>query len=163
MRKSPHGFISITLENCFENYIEEEILYGQNQINCSNCQSRSNAIRSNKMLTCPEVLTITLFREEYDVNFEYPLVMNLEKYFENKSKENYSYELIGVLSRLEQGQNGMPGHFIAICKSPVDCQWYCYNDTDVSKCDDPRYQDNKEKELIPYVLFYQKIKNKSKI
>ena len=85
--------------------------------------------------------------------------MNLEKYVENKSKENYEYKLIGILSGLEQGQNGIPGHFIALCKSPIDNQWYCYNDKDVSKCRDPRYQVYEEKELIPYVLFYQKVKD----
>ena len=162
-RKKLEGFFSITLDDCFENYKEYEFLNGQNQIFCSNCKSRSNAIRTNKMLTYPEVMTIALIREGNNVNFEYPFKMNLEKYVENKSKENYEYKLIGILSGLEQGQNGIPGHFIALCKSPIDNQWYCYNDKDVSKCSDPRYQVYEEKELIPYVLFYQKVKDKPKI
>jgi len=54
------------------------------------------------------------------------------------------------------GPSGMSGHFIAFCKSPVDKQWYCYNDATVSRCNDPRDQNNNELEGIPYVLFYQK-------
>ena len=47
-------------------------------------------------------------------------------------------------------------NFIAFCKSPVDKQWYCYNDENVSECNDPRFQNNNEIEVIPYALFYQK-------
>ena len=56
----------------------------------------------------------------------------------------------------------MAGHFIAFCKSPVNQKWYCYNDAQVSECDDPTSQGNGDVEGIPYVLFYQKC-NKNKI
>ena len=154
--KSPCGFFSISLENCFENYEDEELLYGQNQIYCSNCMLQSDAYRSNKILTGPEVMTISLVREGLDVNFEYPLVLNLGKYIKTKCKEDFRYELIGIISLLKE--YGKTGHFIATCKSPVDCQWYCYNDTVISKCDDPLKEDYEDKYLVPYVLFYQKCK-----
>ena len=160
MVKKYTGFISVTLDNCFENYQEPEMLLGQNQIYCNSCNCLSNASTSNKIFTSPEVLTIILNRGQglqFDVNFEYPLSIDIDKYIIDKSKGNNKYELICVLTHL--GPSGMSGHFIAFCKSPIDNQWYCYNDANVSQCNDPRYQNNNEIEGIPYVLFYQKCNN----
>jgi len=157
------GFERVTLENCFDNYQEEEILSGANQIYCNSCRQMADAYTGNKMFTCPQVMTIILNRGkglEFDVNFEYPLVLNIEKYVvDKKYGENYDYELICVLTHL--GPSGMAGHFIAFCKSPIDNNWYCYNDAQVSKCIDPRSKSNNQIESIPYVLFYQKIKQKN--
>ena len=157
VKKSPTGFLSVTLDNCFENYQDEELLVGANQIFCNNCRCMSNAKTGNKMFTSPEVMTIILNRGkglEFDVNFEYPLMINIDKYVIDNTSKNNNYELICVLTHL--GPSGMAGHFIAFCKSPINDQWYCYNDAIVSKIDDPRYQDNTQIEGVPYVLFYQK-------
>jgi hypothetical protein len=164
MEKKSDGFISVTLDNCFENYQEPEMLFGPNQIYCNSCNCLSNASTSNKIFTSPDVLTIILNRGkglEFNVNFEYPLSLDIDKYIIDKSKRNNKYELICVLTHL--GPSGMSGHFIAFCKSPVDNQWYCYNDASVSKCNDPRYQNSNEMEAIPYVLFYQKCNTNNEI
>jgi uncharacterized protein YcgL (UPF0745 family) len=156
-KKSPNGFISVTLENCFENYQEVELLSGQNQIFCNNCKRMSNASTGNKMFTSPQVMTIILNRGkglEFQVEFEYPLFLNIDKYIIDKSQNNNNYELICVLTHL--GPSGMSGHFIAFCKSPNDGKWYCYNDATVTEIDNPTENDNGEFESVPYVLFYQK-------
>ena len=161
IRKCPEGFLSVTLDNCFDNYQEYEALTGVNQIWCNGCNKMSNAMTGNKIYTCPEVMTIILNRGkglQFDVNFEYPDLFNIEKYIVDKTcTKNYNYELICVLTHL--GPSGMSGHFIAFCKSPVNKKWYCYNDAEVSECLDPRQYKNGEIEAIPYVLFYQKIKH----
>jgi len=163
-KKNPQGFLSVNLTDCFENYQQEELLMGENQIFCNNCRRMSDASTSNKMYTSPEVMTIILNRGkglEFDVNFEYPLYLDIDNYIIEKSDSgNDGYELICVLSHY--GPSGMAGHFIAFCKSPVDQKWYCYNDAQVSKCEDPTSQENGDIEGIPYVLFYQKC-NKNKI
>ena len=167
IKKSPNGFLSVTLDNCFENYQETEILTGQNQIYCNNCNQMANAKTGNKMFTSPEVMTIILNRGkglEFDVIFEYPLFIDIDKYVMDKSNVNNKYELICVLTHL--GPSGMAGHFIAFCKSPVNNKWYCYNDADVSEIDDPKNYRQEQIEGIPYVLFYQRCKshnNKNKI
>ena len=145
----------VTLDNCFEQNENKEMLYGQNQIFCNSCHKNSNAESYNRLYNCPEVLTIILNRGkglEFEVEFKYPLYINIEKYVEDKNC-NTNYELIGLITHL--GESGMSGHFIAYCKSPVDNNWYCYNDAQVTKCDNP------EKEInscgIPYVLYYQKL------
>ena len=157
-KKNPQGFLSVSLNDCFEHYQQEESLIGENQIFCNNCHKMSNASTANKMNTCPEVMTIILNRGkglEFDVNFEYPLYLDINNYIIEKSDSGKNvYELICVLSHY--GPSGMAGHFIAFCKSPVDKKWYCYNDAQVSECDDPTSQGNEDVEGIPYVLFYQK-------
>ena len=163
IKKSQEGLLSVTLDNCFENYQDKEVLNGANQIYCNNCKQMSNATTRNTMFTCPQVMTIILNRGkglEFEVIFDYPLMINIEKYVIDKSLGNYNYELICVLTHL--GPSGMAGHFIAFCKSPVNGKWYCYNDANVSEIVDPRYNNNLNIEGIPYVLFYQKY-NKNKV
>ena len=62
------------------------------------------------------------------------------------------YHLYGVITHIEQ--SGPNAHFVALCKSPVDYQWYRYNDSKVNPIT------NKQKEVFnygtPYILFYQK-------
>jgi len=155
-QKSPHEFLSVTLENCFE-YQEVELLSGQNQIFCNNCKRMSDATTGNKMFTSPEVMTIILNRGkglEFQVELKYPLFLNIDKYVIDKSQNNNNYELICILTHL--GLSGMSGHFIAFCKSPNDGKWYCYNDAKVTEIDDPTEVDEREFENVPYVLFYQK-------
>ena len=62
VKKCPNRFINMTLENCFENYQEPEILSGANQIFCNICHFMSNANTQNKIFTSPEVMTIILHR-----------------------------------------------------------------------------------------------------
>ena len=158
IRLCPLGFLSVTLENCFENYQDYEILTGINQIWCNGCKQMANAKTGNKIYTCPEVITIILNRGkglEFDVNFEYPEYFDIKNYIVDKTcTNNYQYELICVLTHL--GPSGMSGHFIAFCKSPVNNKWYCYNDAEVTECFDPRQYKSGEIESVPYVLFYQK-------
>ncbi len=63
------------------------------------------------------------------------------------------YKLIGVVTHL--GESGASGHFIAYCRSPIDNQWYRYNDDIVTKVN------NFQREIIeyamPYILFFQKV------
>ena len=155
IKKCPNGFMTVTLDNCFENYQDVEVLNGPNQIFCNNCRTMSNASTGNKMFTSPEVMTIILNRGkglEFEVEFEYPLKLNIDKYVMDKEIKNNNYELICVLTHI--GPSGMAGHFIAFCK--MDEKWYCYNDATVSQINDPRYQNNQQFKGIPYVLFYQK-------
>ena len=165
VNKYPTGFGSVTLEDCFKHYQHDETLIGNNKIYCNNCGQMAEASNINKMYSSPEVLTIILNRGkglEFNVYFEYPLYLNIDNYVVDKTITNNNYELICVLTHL--GPSGMSGHFIAFCKSPVDGNWYLYNDAQVKKCDDPRNQDNTVIEGLPYVLFYQKCyKNQNKI
>ena len=151
-KKKQNGFQYVTLEDCFEQNELKELLTGQNQIYCNNCRKHSNAFSFNKLYNCPEVLTIILNRgKEFTVEFKFPLFFNIQKYLIDQSC-NANFELIGVLTHLDF--SGMNGHFIAYCKSPVDKQWYRYNDVEVSKCFD--VENEIKSNGIPYILYYQR-------
>jgi len=159
INKSQEGLMFVSLDNCFEYYQEKESLSNANQIYCNNCHILSDATTGNKLFTCPQVMTIILNRGkglEFEVNFEYPPYINIDKYVVTKpsSGTTYRYELICVLSHY--GDNNMSGHFIAFCKSPVNGKWYCYNDAIVTETDEPKNQNNSNFDGIPYVLFYQR-------
>ena len=157
IKRYPGNLEKVTLENCFENYQEYELLSGSNQIYCNTCNQMANAANINMIYNSPEVLTIILNRGkgiQFDVNFDYPLVLNIDRFIVDRNCKNNNYELICVLCHL--GPSGMAGHFIAFCKSPVNGKWYMYNDAMVNECNDPRNSNNTMIENIPYVLFYQK-------
>ena len=157
INKKRGGFVNVTLEDCFEEYGEKELLNGTNQIYCNNCHRQSDALSYNKLNTCPEVLTIILNRGkglEFNVEFKCSMNINIENYVIEKTCDT-NYELIGVITHL--GPSSMGGHFIAYCKSPVDKKWYCYNDAFVTECTDAENDINSKG--IPYVLFYQRYTN----
>ena len=150
------NFLYVTLENCFEYNEREKKLFGDNQIFCESCKRNSDALSYDRLYNCPEVLTIILNRGEgleFDVQFKFPMHINLEKYVKDKNCHT-NYELIGLIVHL--GENEMTAHFIAYCKSPMDNNWYCYNDTKVDKCKDPENEINSHG--TPYALFYQTFK-----
>ena len=155
-KRKPEGFSVVTLYDCFEQNQEKEMLDGANQIYCNQCHQNANASSFNQFYTCPEVLTVILNRGkglEFDVNFSFPMELTIEKYVQDKSYVP-NYELIGCLTH--HGPSGMAGHFVAYCRSPIDNQWYFYNDAEVTPCYNP------ENEMlsngIPYILFYQRRK-----
>ena len=153
-KKKFGNFENVTLDDCFEQSEEQEVLCGVNQIYCNNCSSSENAVTYNKLYNCPEILTIILNRGkglEFDVQFKFPMFIDISKYVADKNC-NSKYELIGVITHL--GESSMSGHFIAYCKSPNDNNWYCYNDSQVNIC--TKAVNEIDSFGIPYVLFYQK-------
>ena len=159
LKQNPKDLYVITLFDCFEQNQQPEILDGANQIYCNNCRQSANASSCNKLNTCPEVLTIILNRGkgiEHEVNFSFPMSMSIVNYVTDKSYDP-NYELIAVLTHF--GPSGMAGHFVAYCKSPVDNNWYFYNDATVTLCRGD-VANQIVSNGIPYILFYQRRKLK---
>ena len=158
----------VTLKDCFDHYKSIEVMSGPNQMYCNLCKVTSDFSMSNIIFKHPEVFIIILNRGkglQYQVPFKYPKSFILNDYI-NMNNNNYNYknneiieyELISVITHI--GESSMSGHFIACCKSPVDQNWYNYNDAIVTKCADPlNILGVNSSNSIPYVLFYQ-IKNK---
>ena len=94
------------------------------------------------------------------MEFEYPKKIKINDYINFDNNDNYNdnedieYELIGIISHL--GDSSMSGHFIAICKNPVDKKWYKFNDAIVSESSCELVSDDNLNN-IPYVLFYKVI------
>ena len=89
------------------------------------------------------------------------MFLDIEKFVIDKSCGT-KYELIGVIIHL--GPSDCRGHFKSFCKSPVDNNWYLYNDRIVRRCGDPGSEINEinqrflDNSAYPYILLYQKIK-----
>ena len=156
----------VTLKDCFDQYISEEMMMGPNQMYCNYCKVMSDSSMSNIIYKHPEVLIIILNRGqglEFNVPFQYPNYFLLNNYINKKNNVNYNnnsyinYELISVISHI--GDSSMSGHFISCSKSPVDQKWYIYNDAIVSECNNPlNIFGDQSSNSIPYVLFYQLVK-----
>ena len=77
------------------------------------------------------------------------------QFIENK-ETGFKYKLIGVVTHL--GESGASGHFIAYCRSPINYQWYRYNDDLVTKV--INFNEEIINYAMPYILFFQKVSNK---
>jgi ubiquitin C-terminal hydrolase len=143
----------ITLKNCFEYNQKLDFLQGENSIFCNHCHKSSNAQMCNKIIFTPKILCIVLNRGRgniYQVKIDFPEILDLSIFVQNFA-QNKRYELIGVITHL--GQSGPGGHFIAICKSIVNGQWYTFNDQIVS----PSSFNDALNTGVPYILFYHAI------
>ena len=166
--KKQNAFDKVYLSDCFDHFISEEVMSGQNNMYCNTCNTLSSYSMFNRIYRHPEIMVIILNRGkglEFEVEFEYPKNFILNNYIDFYNNENYQsnevieYELIGLITHL--GDSSMSGHFIACCKSPVDKKWYLYNDSTVTQSDNNLNNlNNNESNSIPYVLFYQIKKGK---
>ena len=88
------------------------------------------------------------------MNLNFGLKLDITNYViqKEKPKPKIIYNLYGVITHL--GEIWANAHFVASGKSPIDGNWYRYNDALVSLITDFK------KEVynfgIPYILFYEK-------
>jgi hypothetical protein len=151
----------VTIDECFEYYIKENIMDGDNIMYCQQCKSQQKSTMATKIEMFPEVLIIILNRGvglEFDVKIKFKKMIDLEKYIGEKKDNNgkkTEYDLIGVISHL--GESSDAGHFIAYCRDPIKREdWYKYNDSFVTKVEEENFQKEVVDFGMPYVLFYQK-------
>ena len=145
----------VSIEDCFIYNEKKEFFKDANQIYCNHCHQMSNAEYFSTLTTNPKILILLLNRGvgiQFKIKLEFTTELDISR-FVNFNDKSRKYKLIGVITHL--GESGAGGHFIAHCLSPVDGEWYTYNDAIVSKCD------NFKKNIIdlgmPYLLFYQRI------
>ena len=91
----------------------------------------------------------------FKVIIDFPMELDLSSYvLSNVNNEKYIYSIYGVITHL--GDSGEGGHFIASCKSPIDNNWYRYNDAFVSPITD--FEKDVKNFNTPYILFYERKK-----
>ena len=81
--------------------------------------------------------------------------LDISNYVSQNNGNDVNYQLIGVVTHFEE--NGKDGHFIAHCLSPIDNEWYTYDDAIVSKIEKAQFQEKVINLGMPYLLFYKKI------
>ena len=145
--------------DCFDYNQKMDKFTGNNAMFCNYCGQITESNYQTTLLTLPKVLIILLNRGkgiEFKIKLEFTETIDLSQYAglqdSNNPHDTNMYKLIGVITHL--GNSGEDGHFIAHCLSPIDKQWYTYNDAIVT-------QKSNFQEIIdfgmPYLLFYHKI------
>jgi ubiquitin C-terminal hydrolase len=144
----------LTIEDCFDYNQKIENFVGENAMYCDICKMQLPSTFQTKLYNAPEVLILILNRGQgiqFKIKLEFYFQINLFKYLENNNS-GYIYDLIGVVTHM--GNDGSSGHFIASCRSPVNNNWYQYNDDFVTPITD--FNKQVLNYAMPYILFYKK-------
>ena len=130
---------------------------------CYNCKDFTPRNKKSKIEYTPKVFIFLLQRginfDQNNNNMKINFILNDQIDLSNYIDEGLSnlYELTGIVSIYTINKK-----YICYCKSPIDYQWYCYNDTQVnciSLSDIISHSYNQRD--IPCILYYTKIENKT--
>ena len=141
----------INLYECFEYNRKIDLMNGENQMFCDQCNKLCDATYTTLIYSGPNYLIINLNRGKgavYECKVIFPEQLNILNYV-TFTQGITVYELYAVICHL--GPSSMSGHFVAYCKNSIDHKWYLYNDAFVSLCTkSQQYNDG-----MPYILFYK--------
>ena len=141
----------IDLYECFEYNQKVDLMQGDNQMFCNNCNKLCNSFYSTFLYSGPYYLIINLNRGKgavYECKVCFPELLNIFNFLTYKDGVTV-YELYAVICHL--GPSSMSGHFVAYCRNRIDNKWYLYNDSIVTLCS----RKNQYNEGMPYILFYK--------
>ena len=141
----------IDLYECFEYNAKIDIMTGDNQMYCNNCNKLCNAFYSSIIYSGPSYLIINLNRGKgavYECKVIFPEQLNIFNFVTFKQGITV-YQLYAVICHL--GPSSMSGHFVAYCRNRIDNKWYLYNDGIVTLCT----RQNQYNDGMPYILFYK--------
>jgi ubiquitin C-terminal hydrolase len=148
---------SPSLIDCLNNYVEGEILDGENAWYNEETKEKVNIRKKIQFWSFPNILVIDFKRfnnsfQKNQILINFPLEnLDLSSYVIGYKSESYKYDLYGVCNH---SGGVMGGHYTAYVKN-ANGKWYHFNDTSVSEVGNP------ESIISPkaYVLFYRKMQN----
>jgi len=146
-----------TIEECFDLYMKDEVLEGDNGMINDETNEKENALKQTFIWDFPTILIVDFqrfklfnFVARKKQNFiHYSTTLDLSKYIKGKNEGlEYKYELYGI-SNHSGNVNG--GHYTSHIKN-MNGKWYNYNDTFVKEINESEIFSPKA-----YCLFYRKI------
>jgi ubiquitin carboxyl-terminal hydrolase 8 len=145
---------SPSLIDCFNHYVEGEVLEGENAWYYEKTKTKIDIRKKIQFWSFPNILVIDFKRfnnrfQKNQVLITFPLEnLDLSEYVIGYKRESYKYDLYGVCNH---SGGVMGGHYTAYVKN-ANGKWYHFNDTSVSEVDII------ESIISPkaYVLFYRK-------
>ena len=147
---------SLSLNDCFFYNQKTERLTGENKNYCNICKQLYDSEYTSRIYSSPNVLILILKRgndSKYNIKLDFYETLDLTQFVEVKDRPQMIYNLYGVITNVEQSWPNE--HYIGFCKSPINNQWYSYNDAFVNLVEDI------QKQIInfgtPIILFYQKL------
>jgi hypothetical protein len=124
---------------------------------CYNCKKRAIINRQSRIYSSPNVFIFLLDRGiEFNQNYIHIPFRVEEKIdltnFIIKQNTSMQYKLTGIVSFNREEQK-----YVSYCQSPIDSNWYWYNDEKVNLvfCED--ILNNKNDNEIPCILYYKTI------
>jgi ubiquitin carboxyl-terminal hydrolase 8 len=131
----PSNNKSPTLNDCFDLYVEGELLDGENSVLNEKTLTKEACKRSISFWSLPTILVIDIKRFNYknqknQILVTFPLEnLDLSKYVCGYNKNLYVYDLYAVCNH---SGNVLGGHYTSFVKN-ANGKWYHYNDTIVSE------------------------------
>ena len=150
----PEKIKSPTLLDCFDLYVEGELLDGDNSVMDETIGQKVSARKNIVFWNFPDVLVIDIKRfnsknKKNQIHIDFPLTeLNLSKYIIGYNKNAYIYDLYGICNH---SGSSLGGHYTSFVKN-ANGKWYHYNDTNVTEVID-------EKHIVSpkaYCFFYRK-------
>lgn len=150
----PQNNKSPSLLDCFDLYVEGEILDGDNSVLDEDIGKKVAARKNLTFWSLPTILVIDIKRYNFaskknQILIDFPLTdLNLSKYVIGYNRETYIYDLYGVCNH---GGSVLGGHYTSYVKN-ANGRWYHYNDTSVVE------QTQLQQIISPkaYCFFYRK-------
>ncbi len=145
---------SVSIYDCFRNFVKLEKLDETNEWFCSECKSHQKATKKMEIYKAPHILIIHLKRfrnnSKIDTIVDFPINgLDITPYvISNEENLELKYDLFAIANHY--GSLGF-GHYISFGKNPINQQWYEFDDSHVSK--------KGEGDLVnssAYVLFYRR-------
>ena len=124
---------NISLYDCFDLYLEKEILDGENAWYNDDTKNKENVNKGLIFWSFPDILVISFrrFNNRLQKNQKYidiPLTnIDLRKYVNGYNKDSYIYDIYGVCNHTGGVQGG---HYTANVKN-ANGTWYHYDDMDI--------------------------------
>ena len=152
----PYDNKAPTLIDCFDLYVEYELLDGENCIKVEDSDEKVPAKKNIMFWSFPDILVIDIKRfnamnRKNQIMVDFPLEnLNLSKYIIGYNKDSYIYDLYGVCNH---SGSALGGHYTSFVKN-ANGKWYHFNDTTVSEVT----VDNQIKTPKAYCFFYRKRK-----
>ena len=147
----------VSLFECFFYNQKSDYFTGDNKNYCNICRQLYDSVYTSKIFVSPNILIMILNRGKgniFNIKLDFSLQIDITDFVLTKSQNREIYNLYGVITHL--GQSGPNAHFVAACKSPVDGNWYRYNDAIVTPINN--FQNDIYNFGTPYILFYEKQK-----
>lgn len=157
--KSTEG--SCDINDCLSSFVELEELEESELYMCSNCKKKQKSTKKFWIRRLPNVLCLhlkrfrwnTFYRVKVDTHVHFPLTgLDMTRYMLNNLHETRNscgghndYDLAAVI--VHHGSGAGSGHYTAYAVN--EGQWYHFNDSSVTSCDEETVLKCKA-----YILFY---------
>lgn len=145
---------SPTIIDCFDKYVEGEILDGDNAWYNEDINQKVVVKKKISFWSFPNILVIDFKRfnsknKKNQILITFPLdILDLSKYVVGYKKNSYNYELYGICNHTG---GVLGGHYSSYVKN-ANGKWYHFNDSSVTEINENSLVSPKA-----YCLFYRKI------